>query len=182
MGMTLSPMVGLGSNGGGVGAMSGIPPQLLMAMLQSRMGGMGGAGAAGPMVPGMAAAGGGANPLSGLMQRAPMAGGMMPPSIPPGAVQPPQQPQGIGPMLQQLGGAAGGQGGGLLAMLKGGQTGVAPAPMPGAMQQPAPLSSANPNLAWNPLNPVGTSSLGGATANQGMLANLLHGLFGGAGG
>lgn len=34
-------------------------------------------------------------------------------------------------------------------------------------QQPSGATSDNPNLIWNPNNPVGTDTLGGATANQG---------------
>lgn len=53
---------------------------------------------------------------------------------------------------------------------------------PGA--QPAQAGSSNPNLVWNPNNPVGTESLGGMTANQGSgignwAATNLPGLFGG---
>lgn len=53
--------------------------------------------------------------------------------------------------------------------------------MPG---QPAQAGSSNPNLVWNPNNPVGTESLGGMTANQGSgignwLATNLPGLYGG---
>jgi hypothetical protein len=40
------------------------------------------------------------------------------------------------------------------------------------------VGSGTPNLAWNPNNPVGTETLGGATANRGWLANNLGGLFG----
>jgi hypothetical protein len=45
-------------------------------------------------------------------------------------------------------------------------------------QPPAPVSSGTPGLAWNPNNPVGTSTLGGTTANNGWLANNMPGLFG----
>jgi hypothetical protein len=40
------------------------------------------------------------------------------------------------------------------------------------------VGSGTPNLMWNPNNPVGTETLGGATANQGWLANNFGGLFG----
>jgi hypothetical protein len=36
---------------------------------------------------------------------------------------------------------------------------------------PASVGSGTPNLIWNPNNPVGTSTLGGATANQGWFGN-----------
>lgn len=42
-----------------------------------------------------------------------------------------------------------------------------------AMQDPgtgSQVTSATPNLAWNPNNPVGTETLGGNTANQGSMA------------
>lgn len=45
--------------------------------------------------------------------------------------------------------------------------------------QPTQVSASTPNLAWNPNNPVGTSTLGGATANQGSwLGNLASRYFG----
>jgi hypothetical protein len=188
MGMTLSPMVGLGSNGAGVGgtmmpggtggALGGLPPQLLLAALARMQGG-------GAMPPGGPTLGAGAapGPMAGVQMRNPQMGGAMPPPgvMPQGAPPQPQGGAGIGPQLMQLAaglngqGAPGGQGGpaGLLAMLKGGQSGVAPAPLP----------ASTPGLVFNPMNPVGTSALGGATANQGsLLANLfphIAGLFGG---
>lgn len=154
---------GMGAAGTGLGSGGGMSPQM-MQMLQAMQGGT-------PT--------GGMQPAPGPMQATPagtpmanmigqmggqMHGGSAMPMMPPAPIQ------GMG------GDAGGGTAGGgminpqmlqMMQMLKQGQTGV-----------PSTVGSANPALSWNPNNPVGTSTLGGATANNGWLQNWLNSLRG----
>lgn len=172
--MNLYGGAGMGAAGTGMGAsgmdsMGGAMSPQIMQMLQALQGGA--AGGAAP-APGPLQAQPAGTPMSNFIGQAGgqmHAGGMgmpmgAPPPIPGIDQQNAQQPQmGVSPqMLQQMQ---------MLQQLKNGQTGV-----------PSQVGSATPNLVWNPNNPVGTETLGGATANNGWLQNLMAMMHGGGAG
>lgn len=157
---------GTGMGAAGMGASGGAMSPQLMQMLMAMQGG----GQAGTQpAPGPLQAQPTGTPMANFIgqQGGQMHGG--------GAGMPMGTPAPIQGLDQSA--AAGGAGGmanpvnpqmmTMLQMLKNGQTGV-----------PAQVGSGNPALSWNPNNPVGIETLGGATANNGWLQNLLASLRG----
>lgn len=121
---TLSPMIGMGSNGLSAGAGTSIPPGLLAMLMY------GGGGVPAPTL----GAGGGAAPSPATALMRPPQGGVPTTVAPP--VMPQGAPQQAPTMMSSLGGSPGLSG--LLAALKGDQQGLAPSPAAGSGGQMAP--------------------------------------------
>lgn len=172
--LSLYGNAGMGSAGLGMGALGAVPPQALMQhmmspqMLAMMAGASNASGAPHPMpaMQGPVGAPTGSTPMAGFIGMGSGApGGMRPPMPAPAApvqgvgATPAQPAGGMSPQLMQM----------LQMMHANGQTGVSPlAGMPNAS-----------GAVFNPQNPVGTSALGGATANQGSaIMNYLASLRG----